>query len=362
MALKLSDDVKALVSGANFAHLATLMTDGSPQVAPVWVDLEGDFVLVRTGEGSLKAKNTRRDARVGISVIAMDNPYREAQLRGRVVERRPDPDFKTMDRISRKYTSKPFPFRDNPAQRVVLVIAVERLASRRCRSFTRPREPSPPLAGRLQRGSSPLDPERHTHRAEPRHRGGRVLRAPRRRCRARWRRPSPSRQCVASGRIRNVSARSRARGTRLPPPERRASPPRPRWRRAAAGRTPAGRALRAPRRCGARGAPRPAPSRAGRRADAAWASHDSRSAWLATSRIDVGPLDRLLQQRHRRVDSPAEQVRGAERRRDEGRQEGNALEPREHEPLLECRDRLVEASLDHGRTPRPKRAWKRLYA
>ena len=126
MALKLSDDLKALARGANFAHLATIMRDGSPQVAPVWVDLDGDFILVSTGEGSLKAKNTRRDARVGLSVIAMDNPYREAQLRGRVAERRPDPDFRTMDRISRKYTGKPFPFRDNPAQRVVLAIEVER--------------------------------------------------------------------------------------------------------------------------------------------------------------------------------------------------------------------------------------------
>ena len=127
MALKLSDDVKALVRAANFAHLATLMSDGSPQVAPVWVDLDGDLVLVSTGEGSLKAKNTRRDARVGLSIVAMDNPYREAQLRGRIVERRPDADFKTMDRISHKYPRKPFPFRDNPAQRVVLAIAVEKV-------------------------------------------------------------------------------------------------------------------------------------------------------------------------------------------------------------------------------------------
>jgi PPOX class probable F420-dependent enzyme len=126
MPITLSDDVKALVSGPNFAHLASLMSDGSPQVAPVWVDLERDTILVCTGEGSLKAKNTRRDARVALSVIAMDNPYREAQIRGRVVERRPDADFRTMDRVSRKYTGKPFPFRDNPTQRVVLVIAVER--------------------------------------------------------------------------------------------------------------------------------------------------------------------------------------------------------------------------------------------
>jgi len=122
----LSDDIKALVRGPNFAHLASLMSDGSPQVAPVWVDLERDTILVCTGEGSLKAKNTRRDARVALSIIAMDNPYREAQIRGRVVERRPDADFGIMDRVSRKYTGKPFPFRDKPAERVVLVIAVER--------------------------------------------------------------------------------------------------------------------------------------------------------------------------------------------------------------------------------------------
>ena len=127
MTIALSDDVKALVRAANFAHLATVMSDGSPQVAPVWVDLEGDLILVGTGEGSLKAKNTRRDVRVGLSIVGMDNPYREAQIRGRIVERRPDADFKTMDRISRKYTGKPFPFRDNPAQRVVLAIAVERV-------------------------------------------------------------------------------------------------------------------------------------------------------------------------------------------------------------------------------------------
>jgi PPOX class probable F420-dependent enzyme len=126
MSSLLSDDVKALIRGANFAHLATIMPDGSPQAAPVWVDLEGDRVLVATGEGSLKARNTKRDGRVAISVVAYDNPYVEAQLRGRVAERWKDSDFKIMDRISRKYTGKEFPMRDNPDQRVVLVIEIER--------------------------------------------------------------------------------------------------------------------------------------------------------------------------------------------------------------------------------------------
>ena len=123
---RLSEEIKALVRGANFAHLATLRRDGSPHVDPVWIDVEGDTILVCTGAGSLKAKNTRRDARVGLSVIAMDNPYKAAQLRGRVVEQRLDPDFTVIDRVAHKYTGSPFPWRDTPAERLVLVIAVER--------------------------------------------------------------------------------------------------------------------------------------------------------------------------------------------------------------------------------------------
>ena len=124
--MKLTPDVRALLDEPNFAHLATLMPDGSPQSAPVWVGVEGDHLLVATGEGSLKARNSRRDPRVSVSVVAMDNPYREAQLRGRVVERRPDAKFEVMDRISRKYIGKEFPMRTNPEQRVVLVIEVQR--------------------------------------------------------------------------------------------------------------------------------------------------------------------------------------------------------------------------------------------
>jgi PPOX class probable F420-dependent enzyme len=121
----LSPEIKQLLDGPNFAHLATLMPDGSPQSVPVWVGRDGDRILVCTGEGSLKAKNTRRDPRVALSIVDFRDPYRETQLRGRVVERRPDPALKVMDPISHKYIGKPFPFRD-PAGRVALVIEVEK--------------------------------------------------------------------------------------------------------------------------------------------------------------------------------------------------------------------------------------------
>jgi len=125
MAIPLSDEIRSLLDGPNFAHLATLMPDGSPQSVPVWVGREGDRVLICTGESSLKARNTLRDPRVSLSIVDFHDPYREAQLRGRVIERRPDGDFNYMDPISRKYTGKPFPFR-SPEGRVTLVIEVEK--------------------------------------------------------------------------------------------------------------------------------------------------------------------------------------------------------------------------------------------
>jgi len=123
MSSALSPEAKQLIDRPNFAHLATLMSDGSPQSVHVWVGREGEHIIVCTGEGSLKAKNTRRDPRVALSIVDFTNPYEEVQIRGRVTERRPDSDFKTMDRVSQKYTGKPFPFRQ-PERRVVLVIEV----------------------------------------------------------------------------------------------------------------------------------------------------------------------------------------------------------------------------------------------
>jgi PPOX class probable F420-dependent enzyme len=125
MAIALSENAKKLIDRPNFGHLATLMPDGSPQSVPVWIGREGERLIICTGEKSLKARNTLRDPRVALSIVDFDDPYAEAQIRGQVVERRPDPELKIIDPISHKYIGKPFPMR-SPEGRVALIIAVEK--------------------------------------------------------------------------------------------------------------------------------------------------------------------------------------------------------------------------------------------
>ena len=124
MSIPLSDEIKALLDRPNYAHLATVMPDGLPHAAPVWVAREGDRVLLGIREDSVKGKNSRRDPRVALSIVDVDNPYSMAQLRGRVVERRPDGDLGAKDAMSRKYTGAPFPWRCSGG--VTLVVEVER--------------------------------------------------------------------------------------------------------------------------------------------------------------------------------------------------------------------------------------------
>ena len=70
-----------------FATLATTMSDGSPQVTPVWFDYKDGIVRVNTAKGRVKARNLKEGAAVALAIIDPDNPYRYIQLRGRVAAR-----------------------------------------------------------------------------------------------------------------------------------------------------------------------------------------------------------------------------------------------------------------------------------
>jgi PPOX class probable F420-dependent enzyme len=85
--MALTEKARALLDGPNFAYLATVLPDGAPHVAPLWVGLEGDRILLGTVVGRVKERNVRRDPRVAISIADAANPYDKVDIRGRVVDR-----------------------------------------------------------------------------------------------------------------------------------------------------------------------------------------------------------------------------------------------------------------------------------
>jgi PPOX class probable F420-dependent enzyme len=126
VAVSLPEGVRKLFEGRNFAHIATLMPDGSPQVTAVWVEYDGRHILVNSAEGRAKPRNLRHDARVALSIVDQDNPYTSATVRGRVVEITHGGADAHIDKLAKKYLGQDtYPFRQPGEQRVIFKIEPE---------------------------------------------------------------------------------------------------------------------------------------------------------------------------------------------------------------------------------------------
>ncbi|RSN39304.1 PPOX class F420-dependent oxidoreductase [Amycolatopsis sp. WAC 04197] len=101
---ELNEQIRDWVVAPNFWHLATVNLDGSPQVSPMWVDIEGDFIVFNTAIGRVKEENLRRDPRVSLSCLDMADPYDRVVIHGRAVEFvEGDEADRCMDRLAKKY-------------------------------------------------------------------------------------------------------------------------------------------------------------------------------------------------------------------------------------------------------------------
>jgi PPOX class probable F420-dependent enzyme len=94
-----------------FATLATIMEDGSPQVTPVWFDVEGDFIRINTARGRVKDRNMTARPRVAISIVDPGNSYRYIQIRGMVESSTEEGAREHIDRLAQKYLgTKDYPW------------------------------------------------------------------------------------------------------------------------------------------------------------------------------------------------------------------------------------------------------------
>ena len=125
MPISLSADTIRLLDGPNYAVLATINADGSPQTSAMWVGRDGDDLLMSTVEGRVKHRNMARDPRVSVTVLDQANPDTYVELRGSVTMT-PEIDHEVERRLSWKYDGKD-PDEDAPGfVRVVARITVHK--------------------------------------------------------------------------------------------------------------------------------------------------------------------------------------------------------------------------------------------
>ena len=124
----ITPEVAKLFQGKNFASLASVMNDGSPHVAPTWVDLDGNTILINTAGGRVKEKNIRRDNRIALSIYDQENPYNMVSIRGKVTELTEQGADEHIDKLAKKYLGvDKYPLRSPDEQRIILKIQPEKI-------------------------------------------------------------------------------------------------------------------------------------------------------------------------------------------------------------------------------------------
>jgi PPOX class probable F420-dependent enzyme len=103
----LNDKIRKIVDDNNFATLATVNADGSPQTSVVWITRDGDDLLISTVKGRLKERNLRRDPRASVSVFDKDDPYSYFEVRGSVTFTE-EGGFKLINDLSHRYKGEDF--------------------------------------------------------------------------------------------------------------------------------------------------------------------------------------------------------------------------------------------------------------
>jgi PPOX class probable F420-dependent enzyme len=101
-------DVDEFLAQPNAAVIATLRPDGSPHTAATWYDWEDGRVLLNMDASRVRLSYMRRDPRASLTVIDLEQWYRQVTLMGRVVRIEDDPELADIDRLAQRYTGREY--------------------------------------------------------------------------------------------------------------------------------------------------------------------------------------------------------------------------------------------------------------
>ena len=124
--MALDDTTRQLVDGKNFATIATLNPDGSPQTSVIWVGLDGDAVVFSSTTSRRKTRNILRDPRVSLTILDAANPYRTVEIRG-TAEVIDDPSRELGRRLSHKYVGEDPPAEPASVRRVIVRVTADKV-------------------------------------------------------------------------------------------------------------------------------------------------------------------------------------------------------------------------------------------
>jgi PPOX class probable F420-dependent enzyme len=128
--VRLSDEVRSAIDGANFAHLTTIDPDGWPQASAMWIMRDGDHIVFNTAMGRRKWRNMRNDPRVAISISPAAEPYDNYSIQGIVIEMRTSDGVDTIDRLAQKYLEREkYPWLRPGMVRVTVIVEATRVAA-----------------------------------------------------------------------------------------------------------------------------------------------------------------------------------------------------------------------------------------
>jgi len=126
----LDDIVTTLAQGKNFASFTTLGPDGTPHTQPLWVDSDGEHLLINTEVHRQKFRNIQRDPRVTVAIVDHENPYSYAEVRGHVVDTVTGPEARAhIDQLSQKYLGQDYAG-NIESERVIVKVAPDRQIGR----------------------------------------------------------------------------------------------------------------------------------------------------------------------------------------------------------------------------------------
>ena len=127
---KLTEPQIELLTAPNYGNVATVRSDGSPHVTPVWVDWDGEYVIFNTAVGRAKEKHLRRDPRVAVEVFAQENPYSYVSIDG-TAELSEEGADAHIDKLAKKYLGQDqYPHRQPGERRIIVRIRPERVDGR----------------------------------------------------------------------------------------------------------------------------------------------------------------------------------------------------------------------------------------